>query len=193
MSLCKKAAVLLVAGLTLAVFVACSSLPRAESDFNTDYDFSQVKTYNFINREKLRQMTPLTDDITRNRIENAIERNLNKRGFVYQKDAAKADTLVSYHLTTKDKQDIRSYNVGVRHCWHCGWGMAMKTTEFQVRDYVEGTLIIDMINPVKDESVWRGLLTSRVVHLKTQQERIDSINFAVDEILSKYPPLAAIK
>ncbi|BFM10028.1 DUF4136 domain-containing protein [Simiduia litorea] len=180
-------------GVMLAALSACTYLPSAETDWDEKFDFTKVKTYSFIDREKLRTMTPLTDDITRNRIENAIEKKMAAQGIAFEKDRSKADTLVSYHVTTKDKQDIQTYNVGVNHCWNCGWGrgmgMGMGTTDVRVRDYTEGTLIIDMIDPSINEAVWRGQLSAKISNLKTQQERIDAINYAVDTILETYPPV----
>ncbi|UTA48188.1 DUF4136 domain-containing protein [Simiduia sp. 21SJ11W-1] len=185
----------LVAVFTL--LVGCSSLPQADSDWDENFDFSKVKTYSFIDRAKLRDMTPLTSDITRNRIENAVERNMAAKGIAYEKDATKADILVSYHVTTKDKQDIRTYNAGVKHCWNCRWGIGMgmgvSTREVRVMDYVEGTLIMDMIDTQSQESVWRGMLSARISDLKTQRERIESINLAVNTILAQFPPAADAK
>lgn len=188
---------LLIMGALLAGLAACTSLPSADSDWDTNYDFAKVKTYGFIDREKLRSMTPLTNDITRNRIENAIEKSMQAQGFSYQADPKQADILVSYHVTTKDKQDIRTYNTGVNHCWNCAWGRGMgmgvgfNTTDVRVKDYVEGTLIIDMVNPQDSESVWRGMLSARISDLKSQQERIDAINYAVQTILAQFPPQPA--
>lgn len=182
---------LLSAGLLVAL-TACSSLPTADSDWNQNFDFSKVQTYSFIDRSKLRDMTPLTNDITRNRIENAVDKSMKLKQFAFEADKAKADVLVSYHVTTKDKQDIQTYNVGVNSCWNCwgrGPGMGMGYgTDVRVKNYTEGTLIIDMIDTQSNESVWRGTLSAKISTLKTQQERIDAINYAVTTILAQFPP-----
>lgn len=187
----KKLASLLMAVALLAV-AGCSSLPKADSDWNQEFDFSKVHSYNFIDRAKLRDMTPLTDDITRNRIENAVDKSMKLKQFTLEPDKSKADVLVSYHVTTKDKQDIQTYNVGVNSCWNCwgrGPGMGMGYgTDVRVKNYTEGTLIIDMIDTKSNESVWRGTLSAKISNLKTQQERIDAINYAVTTILAQFPP-----
>lgn len=190
----KKITALWIASVLLLV-AACSSLPKADSDWNQEFDFSKVHTYNFIDRAKLRDMTPLTDDITRNRIENAVDKSMKLKHFTLEADKSKADLLVSYHVTTKDKQDIRTYNVGVNSCWNCwgrGPGMGMGYgTDVRVNEYTEGTLIIDMIDTKSNESVWRGTLSAKISNLKTQQERIDAINYAVTTILAQFPPGSA--
>lgn len=191
--------ILLLTSVFMLSLAACSSLPSAESDWDENYDFSNVKTYSFIDREKLRSMTPLTNDITRNRIESAIERVMNAKGFSYVADASKADALVSYHVTTKDKQDIRTYNMGVNNCWRCGYGRGMgvgvgySNTDVRVKDYVEGTLIVDMISPATNQAVWRGQLSAKISELKSHQEKIDAINYAVETILAQYPPIPSHK
>lgn len=192
-----KTVYIMIASLVIGWLAGCSSLPKADIDWNENHDFSQVKTYNFIDREKLRSMTPLTSDIARNRIENAVERVMKAKGIKFEPDASKADTLVSYHVTTKDKQDIRTYNMGVDHCMRCRWGRGVgfgfNNTEVRVTDYVEGTLIVDMIDPATSQSVWRGQLSAKITEMKSQQERIDAINYAVETILANYPPVAAVK
>lgn len=187
-----KKILLSFAALALVALSACTSLPQADSDWNQSFDFSQVKTYNFIDRAKLRNMTPLTDDITRNRIETAVDKTMKLKNFVLEEDKSKADVLVSYHVTTKDKQDIQTYNVGVNSCWNCwgrGPGVGMGYgTDVRVKNYTEGTLIIDMIDTKTNESVWRGTLKAKISNLKSQQERIDAINYAVTTILAQFPP-----
>lgn len=187
----------LILGAALLVLSACSSLPTADSDWDENYNFDGVKTYSFIDRAKLRSMTPLTSDITRNRIETAVEKTMAAKGISYEADSSKADVLVSYHVTSKDKQDIRTYNTGVNHCWNCRWGPGMgmgvgySNTEVRVKDYVEGTLIIDIIEPASSESIWRGVMSARISDLKSQQERIEAINYAVTTVLETFPPKPA--
>ena len=188
-----KKIILSMLALIAAGMVACTSLPKADSDWNEKFDFSKVHTYNFIDRAKLRDMTPLTNDIMRNRIESAVDKTMKLKQFTYEPDRAKADVLVSYHVITQEKQDIQTYNVGVNSCWNCwggrGMGMGMGYgTDVRVREYTEGTLIIDMIDTKTNESVWRGTMSAKIKEDKTQQERIDAINYAVTTILAQFPP-----
>lgn len=187
-----KKLILLMAVAMAAGLAACTSLPTANSDWNQEYDFSKVQSYNFIDRAKLRDMTPLTNDIMRNRIENAVDKTMKLKQFTFEPDRAKADVLVAYHVTTKEKQDVQTYNVGVNSCWNCwgpGPGMGMGYgTDVRVRQYTEGTLIIDMIDTKTNESVWRGTMSAKISEDKTQQERIEAINYAVTTILAQFPP-----
>lgn len=182
---------LMIAASLLTLLTGCSSLPKADADWNPDFDFSKVHTYSFVDRAKLRADTPMTSDITRNRIESAVEKTLNLKGLRYEKDPAAAHLQVSYHVTAKDKQDIQTYNTGVNYCYRCGYGMGMSmgTTDVRVREYTEGTLIIDMVDPKSNQSVWRGHLSAKISDLKSQQERIEAINYAVTTILAQFPPM----
>lgn len=181
----------LIAASLVALLAGCSSLPEADADWSPDFDFSKVQSYAFVDRGKLRANTPMTSDITRNRIESAVEKTLNLKGLRFEKDPAAADLQVSYHVTAKDKQDIHTYNTGVNYCYRCGYGMGMNmgTTDVRVTEYTEGTLIIDMVDPKSNQSIWRGHLSAKISDLKSQQERIEAINYAVTTILAKFPPM----
>ena len=89
------------------------------------------------------------------------------------------DLLVAYHLGIKDKIDVSSWGYGYGR-WG-GWGGG----NLDVRQYKEGTMIIDLVDASTRELVWRGI-GKGVVGSGSPETKIRE---AVTEILSNYPPV----
>ena len=181
---------------TLLLMACASSPPKANVDYKSDYNFSPVKKIAFY-RDSGQVMgdNPLQlSDIQRGRIDSALSYALGNRGFQIVDDAAQADLFVTWHLVTQNKTDIQTWNTpgaGVGYygrynrysgynCWNCGG------TEVTVKNYTEGTFIVDMIDPTLHKSVWRGVMQSRLKEPNSaDQERY---NAAATEIFATFPP-----
>jgi hypothetical protein len=57
-----------------------------------------------------------------------------------------------------------------------------------VKQYTEGTLIIDILRPGGEQLVWRGTGTTRIREEKDPEKRTQKVNDAVDKILAQFPP-----
>ena len=105
--------------------------------------------------------------------------------------------LISWHLVTQNKTDVRTYQVpdygygghygynrySRYNCWSC----TPYRTEVNVQNYTQGTFIVDMIDPELRQSVWRGVTQSK---LKGQgNEEQASYNEAAVVIFESFPPL----
>ena len=65
-----------------------------------------------------------------------------------------------------------------------GWG----GPQTYVRDYDEGTLLIDVIDPATMQLLWRGSGTGVVDPQASPEKREQRINEAVEQILADFPP-----
>jgi hypothetical protein len=185
--------------LSVIVIAACSSSPpKPEVDFNSEFNFSNAKKVAFYkNSGMVSGDKPLqVSDMERNRVDRALELALENRGFTFVEDPKQADLLLSWHLSTQNKTDVRTYNTGPSYggyyggynrysnynCWNCGMG----STQVSVKDYTEGTFIVDMIDPAQNQSVWRGVTQSR---LKKKVESDPAVyNEAAAVIFAEFPP-----
>ena len=109
-------------------------------------------------------------------------------------DAANADVVVRFMLMTQDKQDIRTYDRhyggGSYRCYRCGYGSGYRTaTEVQVKNYTEGTLIIDMADQSKDRVIWHTISKRKVVKNRSPEERDILVNEVVGDMFAEFPPL----
>jgi len=187
----------------LVLLAACAgSPPKPEVDFKSDYNFGAVRKIAFYDESGMvsgNNPIPLSD-MERERIDSALEQALRNKGynFLNEKDASQAQLLVSWTLVTNDKTDVRTYDsptmgMGVgygryggynRYSMYNCWGCTQQ--EVSVKNYTEGTFIVDMIDPKLKKSVWRGLIQSR---LKGQlQQDQDKYNAVADMIFASFPP-----
>ncbi|MEH6583978.1 MAG: DUF4136 domain-containing protein [Halioglobus sp.] len=183
---------------TLMVTTGCSSgPPKPTVDFNSEYDFAQVKTFSLYKQSGMVSGdNPLQlSDMQRNRADDALKLALENKGITYVADPSKADILLSWHLSTQNKTDVRTYQ-SASYGGHYGgynrysryncWSCAPSHTEVSVKDYTEGTFIVDMIDPEVNQSVWRGVTQSR---LKGQKEEDSTkYNEAAASIFETFPP-----
>ena len=66
-----------------------------------------------------------------------------------------------------------------------GWGTAMYGGDGD--SYTQGILVIDIIDAVKGQSVWRGASAKKIT-ADDRENMTEVINAVVDTILSEFPP-----
>jgi hypothetical protein len=163
---------------------ACSSSYVPETDQSSSYDFSTVQTYNVIGDQQLKN--PMFSDIDRERFDAAIDISMQQRN-VEEVSGEKADVLVSYFVVTKDKVKVNSsYSGGyASNCYRCGYGGGV--SHINTRNYVEGTLVVDIIDNDTNKSVYRSTLTKPLKSYETAQEREQAINKVVSDMMQQLP------
>jgi hypothetical protein len=173
-----------IAGLT-----ACAT--RVRSDFDRDAVFSQYKTFDWIappvraSEEELQsdQEGPFErNSLLDKRIREAVTSNLRARGFQYVEDGS-SDFRLNYHVTFSDKLVGSGSDFG--YVGHYRRGAFSSGFNWSVRQYKEGTVIVDIVDRAKDQLVWRGWMVSRNRDGNYDQSEI---NRAVNKILMNFPP-----
>ena len=173
----------------MVALAACSStLSERNIDFDTTYDFSSVRKVAFyaliddVTGDSFTQLTAFQKD----RINIALQRILESKGYEVVDDKKEADLLINWRLSQVEKQDIRStlspgYGVFVGYgCYGC-YGENVYVT-----DYTKATFMIDMINPESSRSVWRGVTWSKLKgEALTGQSEIDMLMYS---IIDSFPP-----
>ncbi len=158
--------------LLAALLTSCSSVV-VKSDFDPEANFAEYKTFDFLPHP----VKPRANPFNQKRIEAAIEQTLIARGF-QKLESGSPDLLVAYHANVKDKIDVDTY--GYRYGRY-GRRVGTYTT---VREYQQGTLVIDFVDANSKELVWRGWAKGEV-NDSVSKEKIDD---TVAKILNKYPP-----
>lgn len=167
-----------------ALLVACAPAKPA-LDYNEVYNFSAVHSYAITARDDMQDKQALISDMTRNRIELAIESNMDAKGF-NDVERKKADVLIAYYVISQDRKQITQQQTPVTYrCRYCAPTWA---TDVQVREYTEGTLIIDVIDNKTGKAVWRGSAAGRINPQADMEQRKEQINKAVEFVLSGFPP-----
>ena len=168
----------------------CASPLKVNSDYDPGADFASLKTWSWVADETRVEGNTLLKD----RVSSAVERTLSARG--YRQVPSSPDFRVAFTFATQQQLDVRSTpNSGVyygrgyrgrRGGVYTGWS---GSTTVDVRQYTEGTLIIDILEPNGERLFWRGTGTTRLREEKDPQKRIQKINEGVEKILAQFPPL----
>ncbi|MEW6990331.1 DUF4136 domain-containing protein [Colwelliaceae bacterium 6441] len=156
------------------LLLSCSSNPFATAKYKSNFNFSTIESYSTYARNSAFGEFQNISDTTRNSIEIAIEKVLDRRGFHY-KNNENSDVIIGYHLIGK-LDDLKKYNRGVRYCDPClHAGLAVKNKK--AWKMIPGSLILDVVHQKNKRSIWRSVYplmikpkdNSRQVQKKIQQ------------------------
>jgi Domain of unknown function (DUF4136) len=193
MSVSMRATLVLLATLVLAP-VAYAAKPNIQ--WNKDYDFSHIKTYAWQDptAPSLAQSNPFMHKF----IQDEIEKRLTAAGLTKAAAGTSPDISVTYHGSVMNNVQLQSdsFGYGFGGYGMGGWGMygygaaGPVSTTTRVVEYLEGTLIVDIIDPIKKELVWRGSSTPILIsdsNDKTQK----NISKALDAMVKQNSKLRA--
>jgi len=188
-----RATFVLLATLVLAP-AAYAAKPNIQ--WNKDYDFSHIKTYAWQDptAPSLAQSNPFMHKF----IQDEIEKRLTAAGVMKAAAGASPDMFVTYHGSVMNNVQLQSdsFGYGFGGYGMGGWGMygygaaGPVSTTTRVVEYLEGTLIVDIIDPMKKELVWRGSSTPILIsdsNDKTQK----NISKALDAMVKQNSKLRA--
>ena len=102
-----------------------------------------------------------------------------QRGYVPTTDTP--DFEVAYYASVRDKLDINTWNYG--YTWR-GWPRRYA----DIREYTEGTVIVDVIDPMTKNLLWRGQGVAAVSN--KPDEYVQELDRTVAKILEKFPQAA---
>lgn len=171
-----------------AALWACATGPQITTDYDRSVDFTQYRTYGFLERPARAQDEGYST-ITERRIEAAISRELEARGY---RRAENPDLLVNFSVTAEDIQEVRQVPTATppvgyyawRYPYYAPW--PTYTYETRVDNYRRGSLFIDLVDAGQNKMVWEGVATARITE-KMREQPEAAIDAAVAEIFAKYP------
>ena len=165
----------------LALAATPAMAQKVTVDYAHDFDFSSIKTFQYVDTKDSNASNSLTDE----RIKNAIIKELSQNLNLVDSDP---DVVVTYHVSTEEMSSFNTTSVGYGGYggYGAGWGGwggygmgGMGTSTTYETKYTEGTLIIDGYDAAEKKLVWRGTGT---VTLKAKPEKQMA---QVDSILTK--------
>lgn len=182
-----KTLVAVVCGVLLS---ACSSI-SVNTDYDTSKSFSNLKSFAWLSPKQKLVVDPLVDnDLMNQRIQRSVESELEKRGYTKASGDDSADFFITYHVKAEDKISATSFHgsYGYYPCWHGCVGMGVGyDRDIHVRQYKQGTFMLDIIDPASEKLMWRGSAGQRLVS-GTPDERDEYVQEIVSAILAKFPP-----
>lgn len=166
----------------LLILAGCASTPTAQMDFDPGFDFSGVKTIAIQPIDRSVASTVIVSDMQVSRINEALTAELGRRGYQVVDNNADADLLLTWHLITQERMDVRTYNTSIRYnCWNCG-------SDIRVTQFTQGTFIVDLIDPRRLQSVWRSVFESRLRDQPDPERAAENRRVAAEAIFAEFPP-----
>ncbi len=172
---------------TLALLLAgcASSGPTITVNSAPGTDLSNFQTFNF--------MQPLGTDRDNGArtpmstmLMNSVSREMASRGL---KQSDSPDILVDFFVTTENRMDVRTTSSGMhsvhRSHWRRGCCSTWPTYRPPVRQYTQGTLLIDLINPAANALIAEGAAQSRLRSSEITQQQSDDV---VGQIMTDMMP-----
>jgi hypothetical protein len=164
----------------LPLAVACSTAPPAPettTTYDRQFNFSTVHRIYIEPSSRTDAATIMVSDDQIRNIDKALSDELASKGFVMVNTSEQADLLLSWYLVTKDL--VRASESNCEGCDMAVDGGAR---------YARGTLIVDMIDPMRNQPVWRSVLktalTAKPESAAAAQARLD----AAAAMFAQFPP-----
>lgn len=175
-----------VLALSLLTFItACTTPLEARMDYDSGFDFSGVRKIAIQPLEREALSTIQISDMQESRIDSALADQLRRQGFEVVSDNTEADLYMAWHLVTEERTDVRTYNsMSYYNCWGCGPAVS----DVSVRQYTQGTFIVDMIDPLRNRSVWRSVIESRLNSKPSEAADEELRREAAAAALAEFPP-----
>lgn len=179
--------------LLLALYLqSCAPALKVTSDYDKAADFSRYKTYII---DTLR-IPAQVNQLNANRVLNAVKADLNKKGF---SESATPDMLVHIAFFTKAGQTVTAtssyYGYGYggyyRPYYWGGPAGGMGYTTYDVNNYIDGSLIIDIADGQTKNLLWEGIGNKQMDQPSDDPEK--AINSAVTAIMASFPPKPGAK
>lgn len=130
----------------------------------------------------------IDNDIIQGRVKAAVEGALAGRGYRQVSDPSSANLLVQYHIGLQDRTETRvdtfggpsggPVACGIRGCiGGFGWGMYGPPMDVDVRNinYVEGTVMLDLIDRASGKLAWRATSRKRLDQSDADQAGVNAI------------------
>ena len=171
--------------------LSCGPALTVSSDYDRNVNFSRYKTFTMFNTDS---MSNTVSELNKKRIISSIKNEMLKKGF--HENTTSPELLVNTVAIFKDKTNVSSttsyYGYGGfyrPYAW--GAGGLSSTTSYNVDNYKDGSLIIDIIDASTKSLIWQGTGNKEID--KPAKDLDKAIADAVASIMASFPPGAAKK
>ena len=171
----------LLALFTLSLCASSASAQKVEVDFDRNVDFTKFKTYAWRRHPVMEADPELRQSVGAEIARMGVSSALLDRGFL-PADVGTPDFYVTGFGTRANKSEVTG-SVGGWYSSSAYWAQGWETV--MVRNFVEGTLVIDIVDGETNELVWRAYCKGVV---RDPRKRDKVINKALEKAFKKFPP-----
>ena len=169
--------------LLLTVLAACSSTAapkKVESNYDKQFDFSSVHAIYIEPFSRMDAATITVSDGQIERINAALTAELQRKGFAVVGESARADLFITWYLITEDQ-----VYAAPGACPGCD-----RPADSDSLRYAKGTLIVDMVDPMRNQPVWRATLHTQLTGQPGTAQAEQARQKAAAELFAQFPPPA---
>jgi hypothetical protein len=162
--------------LLLVFIVSCMPSVTVNNDYDSAYNFTKLKTYDWIPMKNAGNVSELKIK----RFQNAINRELQAKGMTLSSE--NPDFLIALYGMAQTKVDVTDWGYNHGPNW---WGMGERNVD--VNTYKEGTIFLDFVDAANKQLFWRGSATSVVEPDLTAQQQEQKFTRAASKLLAPFP------
>lgn len=179
--------------LVLGLIYSCSPTVKVTTDYDHSANFSEYKTFAVYD---LKAQEGQVNQLNVDRVTKAIRAEMIAKGFT---ESSNPDLKVNAVSILKNKTQVTAdsnfYGYGGMYRPYGYWGggamMGGANTTFNTYDYVDGSLIIDIVSTKTQKLVWQGIGNAQIDSKPDNPEEF--INSSIKKILEGFPPGAVKK
>jgi hypothetical protein len=171
-----------------AALAGCSTL-KVGTEFDPKAPFASYKTYAWIAPAPgPEQAPPIRDPRIREFAMQVVDREMARKGLVKTTLESNPDFLVSIIGWSKTEVSVSNYGYTYGGAYAYGpyyHGPVVAVPVTEVRQYTDGTMLLDFVDAKTKQLVWRGTATDAITSPESVRSSIDA---ATRKLLEHYPP-----
>ena len=168
----------------LAFVIGCGPSISVNHDYDPAYNFTTLKTYDWLKITEPQQASELVIK----RFMNAIDNEMTTKGMT--KVSENPDFLIAVQGLTETKTDVTNYGYGGGYGYgygpYGGWGAG----GVDISTYKEGTVLLDFVDAKTKAMFWRGTATAIAEPGLSAEKQEQKFALAASKLLSQFPPTA---
>lgn len=166
----------------LMVLVSCNAIGnlKTAAEFDKNANFKSFNDYKFMGELSYSDSYDNYSSENKRTFENAIHKELRAKGL---QETETPDLFVNFFVVDEHKSESIT-QTSYREQQYGG----MTHLDTYIKEYEQGTIIVDLVDAQSKKLVWRGIGTGVITG--KQQDMEKTIGEAVKAVLAKYPPKA---
>jgi len=169
----------------MVLLLAPHAQAKMNIDFNPDLDFSKFKTFAYVGGVEHLLMLPVNPNEIRDRVHEAVVRELTKRGLKEVKRDEHPDLVGRYFANSESEVNVAAtgdwggFDPFIVDNWSYTYELWSATTTR------EGSLMIDLIDVKKKDLAWRLFLEQKILNIDKVWPKV---NQEITKGFESYPP-----
>lgn len=173
--------------LSLLVLAACSGISvRTSYDPQAVSTFAGYQTYAWLPQPEVEGDTRVSNPIFESMVKRAVDGELAKKGFRLVEEDQRPSFKVGWYGAIESKVDVST--VDPYYGWSPWVGPGPWYPETYVREYEQGTLVLNIADGESNKLVWRGSAQAELSPAASPERQQRRIQEAVEKMLAKFPP-----